>query len=285
MVVYDIANARLAWANSLSCGPFGTLKAVMGHRVVFVIVALGLWISGASFGLAADPLGVESLIQAYPDVLERIEGKELVWRDGTRMSIDDGRGPKTHEALLQAPDIKDVFAQPYPADAPLSALPPHNFDPGRMRPAELFDKLYGDCRRQEVERDLVAVVWLPKRYGKTVRFQARHGAAQRLAAVSARLDALPASFDRYLWPLAGTYNCRVIAGTDRVSAHGYGIAIDLATANADYWRWGGGAYRNQIPQEIVAAFEAEGFIWGGRWSHFDTMHFEYRPELFGGVVR
>ncbi|WP_233144810.1 M15 family metallopeptidase [Campylobacter pinnipediorum] len=21
-------------------------------------------------------------------------------------------------------------------------------------------------------------------------------------------------------------------------------------------------------------------MWGGRWKHFDTMHFEYRPELF-----
>jgi hypothetical protein len=20
-------------------------------------------------------------------------------------------------------------------------------------------------------------------------------------------------------------------------------------------------------------------IWGGKWGHFDTMHFEYRPEL------
>ncbi|WP_265937085.1 M15 family metallopeptidase [Aliarcobacter butzleri] len=26
-------------------------------------------------------------------------------------------------------------------------------------------------------------------------------------------------------------------------------------------------------------FEKYGFIWGGRWYHFDTMHFEYRPEL------
>ena len=285
MVVYQIANTGLAWASSGRYGRFGTLKAVMGHRVVFAVVALGLWIAGASFGLAAEPPGVEALIGAYPDALERIEGKVLVWRDGTRMAIDDGRGAKTHEAMLAEPDIKDVFAQPYPVGAPLTALPPHDFDPGRMRPPGLFDKLYGDCRRNEVERNLVTVVWLPKRYGKPVRFQARHGAAQRLAAVSARLDALPASFDRYLWPLAGTYNCRVIAGTERVSAHGYGIAIDLATANADYWRWGGGTYRNRIPQEIVAAFEAEGFIWGGRWSHFDTMHFEYRPELFGGAVR
>jgi len=26
-------------------------------------------------------------------------------------------------------------------------------------------------------------------------------------------------------------------------------------------------------------FERHGFIWGGRWWHYDTMHFEYRPEL------
>ena len=26
-------------------------------------------------------------------------------------------------------------------------------------------------------------------------------------------------------------------------------------------------------------FERHGFIWGGKWHHYDTMHFEYRPEL------
>ncbi|WP_372236783.1 M15 family metallopeptidase [Campylobacter pinnipediorum] len=31
---------------------------------------------------------------------------------------------------------------------------------------------------------------------------------------------------------------------------------------------------------MVDVFEKNGFIWGGRWKHFDTMHFEYRPELF-----
>ena len=48
--------------------------------------------------------------------------------------------------------------------------------------------------------------------------------------------------------------------------------------------WSGGAsgaprYRNRVPFDIVAVFERHGFIWGGKWSHFDTMHFEYRPEL------
>lgn len=39
------------------------------------------------------------------------------------------------------------------------------------------------------------------------------------------------------------------------------------------------AYANRIPLEIVGVFEKYGFVWGGRWYHFDTMHFEYRPEI------
>ena len=39
------------------------------------------------------------------------------------------------------------------------------------------------------------------------------------------------------------------------------------------------AYRNRIPWEIVEVFEKHGFVWGGKWYHYDTMHFEYRPEI------
>ena len=42
------------------------------------------------------------------------------------------------------------------------------------------------------------------------------------------------------------------------------------------------SYKNRMPLEIVEAFEHEGFIWGGQWAHYDTMHFEYRPELLPG---
>ena len=34
-----------------------------------------------------------------------------------------------------------------------------------------------------------------------------------------------------------------------------------------------------FPSAIVSLFEDNGFIWGGKWEHFDLMHFEYRPEL------
>lgn len=38
-------------------------------------------------------------------------------------------------------------------------------------------------------------------------------------------------------------------------------------------------YINTFEMKIVEIFERHGFIWGGRWYHFDTMHFEYRPEM------
>ena len=154
-----------------------------------------------------------------------------------------------------------------------------------MRYQPLFARIYGDCSKGEVAAHLVDVVWLPTKSGQRLKATRINGVAARLQAVSDELDRLPAEMTRYLVPSAGTYNCRVVAGTDRQSAHGLGIAIDIAVAHADYWRWtrpgadGRYAYRNRIPWEIVEVFERHGFIWGGKWHHFDTMHFEYRPEI------
>jgi hypothetical protein len=228
------------------------------------------------------------LIAAYPVALDRVEGRELIWRDGSRMTVTDGIADKTSKTRIETADVKDMLIEAYPAHSALTA-PAADSDPGRARNAAFFNKLYGDCSKGEVEPTLVDVMWLPKKFGKILKVSPRHGAAQRLQAVSARLDQLPAKFDAYLFPPAGTYNCRVIAGTERVSAHGHGIAIDLNVKNAHYWRWtnpnpsGPIPYRNAFPPEIIAAFEAEGFIWGGRWYHYDTMHFEYRPELVAPV--
>jgi hypothetical protein len=149
--------------------------------------------------------------------------------------------------------------------------------------------MYGDCSKGEVQRQLVDVVWLPGKWGRPLKVTRANGVADKLAAVSAELDRLPPSFDKFLYPSAGTYNCRAIASEGRASPHGFGIAIDLATAHAHYWRWakpdaaGHYPYRNAIPREIVDIFEKHGFIWGGRWYHYDTMHFEYRPELIAAA--
>jgi hypothetical protein len=229
----------------------------------------------------ADP-ALDALVAAYPDRLSGYEGNDLVWKDGTRMPISDGR-TKTFDELLDAPDIKDQFAIPYPLGAP--AKPPQlNEDPGRIRNAAFFKKMYGDCRRNEVTAHLAPVPWLQSRGGGRVMATRVNGVAEKLAQVSRALGALPASMTPYLVPSAGTYNCRTIAGTNRLSEHAYGAAIDIATRFSDYWRWSSGrgralVWKNRIPMAIVEVFERFGFIWGGRWYHFDTMHFEYRPEL------
>ena len=33
------------------------------------------------------------------------------------------------------------------------------------------------------------------------------------------------------------------------------------------------------PKAVVDIFEQHGFVWGGKWVLWDTIHFEYRPEL------
>lgn len=38
-------------------------------------------------------------------------------------------------------------------------------------------------------------------------------------------------------------------------------------------------YANRIPRKLVEIFQRHGFIWGGAWYHYDTMHFEFRPEI------
>jgi D-alanyl-D-alanine carboxypeptidase len=244
------------------------------------------WAGMLGVGYSNEPLpdALARLVKAYPDFIDRIDGNELVWKDGTRMLIDDGHGAKGFEAMLDRPDIKDMFAMTYPTGD--NNLPPEvNFDPGRVRYAPLFMKMYGDCLTSNLLANAADVVWLKSKYGKRIKFSKINGAAAALQRVSDELDQLPDRFTDFLVPTQGTYNCRPIAATDRMSAHGLGIAIDIAAKHSNYWRWskpdanGRVVYKNEVPWEIVRAFEKHGFIWGGKWYHYDTMHFEYRPEL------
>jgi hypothetical protein len=89
------------------------------------------------------------------------------------------------------------------------------------------------------------------------------------------------------------WNWRNIAGSDRLSYHAYGIAVDLQMqprpGMETYWQWTAAKgidwrsvpreNRLEPPDRVVRIFEENGFIWGGKWSWYDTMHFEYRPEV------
>jgi hypothetical protein len=227
---------------------------------------------------------LDALVAAYPDSLARHDGAAIYWRDGTRMPVSDGIANKSFDQLLRHASILDQFHLAYPRGA-LAHPPAVNDDPGRFRNEAFFNKMYGDCRKGEVARHLVSIVWLPKSWGKTIYVTSVNGVARRLQAVSAEIDALPAAVKRAAFPIAGVSSCRPVADTGRLSMHSYAAAIDLNVAVSDYWLWQKTArripYRNRMPQPIVDIFERHGFIWGGKWYHYDTMHFEYRPELLG----
>ena len=205
-------------------------------------------------------------------------------KDGTRLAISDGRSDKSFEELLDSPDIGDMFAFAYPAGAP-AAAPALNFDPGRIRVEALFRALYGDCQKGSRWPRHARCRGCPTMAAAACRSPPRKAPTRRWKRCRPSSTSCPNHSSKFLVPSAGTYNCRPIAKTDRMSMHAYAAAIDINTKQTTYWQWvkpgADGLYHwsNKIPPEIVAAFEKHGFIWGGRWYHYDTMHFEYRPEL------
>jgi hypothetical protein len=221
---------------------------------------------------------VKLLIDAYPQTLVGSEGGSILFGDGEpALPIDDGKA-KDHTRKLASGDIEDSLSQIYPA-GPCETRPKVNFDPGRIRSEALMKRLYGGSAR-EVEASLVEIDW----FGSKLPVTRRQGVAQALENVRDVLKTTP-DLKIFLTPSAGTFNWRKVTGASNLSVHSFGAAIDLNSRYADYWIWAGGKpgrvrqRDNKFPMTIVDAFERNGFIWGGRWYHYDTMHFEYRPEL------
>jgi hypothetical protein len=234
-------------------------------------------------GAHASDAQLDVLVATYPDAISGHEGNVLIFRDGTRMDAGNVDPAKPFDRLLRDASMLDQFRLAYPKGAALAA-PAHDFDPGRFRNEAFFSKLYGDCRKTKL--DLMPVTWIG---GAKILFARANGAAEHLEAVAAEIAKLPTAIRHAAAPAAGTYSCRPVKDTGRLSMHAYDAAIDLNLKFSNYWLWEakGAAnipYRNRMPREIVDAFEHHGFIWGGRWYHYDTMHFEYRPELLAGAA-
>ncbi|MEP6563587.1 MAG: M15 family metallopeptidase [Mesorhizobium sp.] len=230
------------------------------------------------------PAAKAALLKAYPGLFT-ISGNILTWTDGTTMVWDDGK-TRDADALLDSPDIEDMFHFVYPPASAGALVPADDFDPGRIRNQAFFEKLYGGSAAA-VGKHIADVKWLPKLGKKVVQVSRLFGIDGRLSKVSDALEAMPAQLSRYGLKPGGGFVWRPIAGTDRLSVHSFGAAFDINVGFSDYWYNNRNKrdskaripFKNRIPLPIVEIFEKNGFIWGGRWYHYDTMHFEYRPEL------
>lgn len=73
----------------------------------------------------------------------------------------------------------------------------------------------------------------------------------------------------------GGYNYRNIAGTNTLSNHALGNAIDINPFD-NVPGFGGRAAANNYPSNINDIASANGLSWGGNWNNPDSMHFEVR---------
>ncbi len=67
---------------------------------------------------------------------------------------------------------------------------------------------------------------------------------------------------------AGCYYPRYIAGTQQLSLHAFGIALDLNVSGNQRGSAG------EMDRTVVEIFKKWGFAWGGDWGYTDPMHFE-----------
>lgn len=168
-----------------------------------------------------------------------------------------------------------------------------------MRPPRanyFLDELWQAETRAQIENQLVRINFL----GRSTRI---HPLIQdQLARVEEHiLAAAAADPEVQTWinelNIVEAFVWRNIVGTQLRSYHSYGIAIDLLPSREllasrrlqTFWAWTADhredwwnvpfTQRYHPPQAAIEAFEANGFIWGGKWLLFDTMHFEYRPEI------
>ena len=164
---------------------------------------------------------------------------------------------------------------------------------GAGTPMFFFDAIYDSKTRGSLEKHIVRISFLGNRTNVHERMKEPlrrveekiFALAKNDGEVQAFLDNLKSN-DAYQW--------RIIDGTTRKSFHSLGIAIDILPKSQGgkqiFWSWAKDKYPNSWmlvplknrwmpPAKVIKIFEEEGFIWGGKWTIYDNMHFEYHPEL------
>jgi hypothetical protein len=250
---------------------------------------------------------MKALAQAYPD---RVGGAEF--RDGDWAVPIRGIWYYYAEGRLLPQDLRSAAAEydPQPFYIYSADLPPWR-DPTE----EEAERIRTQARRRlqhppKRSQHFHDALWRASSRdeswdrAKTLRFLGRqvtvhYSILEELALVEERIleesktNAQVRQWINSLDVLDG-WNWRSIADTQSRSFHAYGAALDLLPRSAGnqetYWAWTARTrsdwwmvpYSRRLhpPEAVIKAFEAYGFVWGGKWMYYDTMHFEYRPEIF-----
>ncbi len=222
---------------------------------------------------------IDSLITTPDDVVFAIGRQRIHFQDGKLL------GP----GHLEWAHRYDSIFYDYPLD-PLTEPVPWAGERIRIA-SDFLDAIFG---RNEAQR---------RTHGRSARFL-EHSifintfCAEELAAIEAELLAAARTdpdLQTWIEELRTVYSfqTRSISNTGISSFHAYGLALDLEPRSYGrrqvFWEWTRVWYgrwdrlpldqRWSPPQAVIEIFERHGFVWGGKWARFDTIHFEYRPEI------
>ncbi|MDR0302773.1 MAG: M15 family metallopeptidase [Treponema sp.] len=255
---------------------------------------------------------MKALLTAYPNQIERLEFRNDDWAvllRGTWFYFADGR--MLPENLLgSAANINPQPFYNYQKDLPAWKEPSpeeaaryrtmasnRNQNPLRRSP-HFFDTLWRINNHDEAYQRVKTIHFLGRPVNVHYLIMENLALVEERILAAAKADPQVQTWINNINTLEG-WTWRDIAQTQSRSFHAYGLAVDLLPKSLGgretYWLWAAQkkpdwwniSYNERYhpPAEVIKAFETYGFIWGGKWLYFDTMHFEYRPEILilGGM--
>lgn len=260
--------------------------------------------------LQKDPhLALRALDIAYPDAIDSIDYD--VKNNDWAITMGNIRLFWAHGRLLPQEEIQNwqkwraLIDYLYPKEIP----DPKNFSKSLIEQIKseshseqrnnapiynpvFYDALYDGLTRRKIESHITRFDYLGLRVSVHKAIVPALKRVEKSLNEIAKENSEVAMFIQNISSIDG-YNWREIADSPSRSNHSWGIAIDILPKNWGnkniYWNWISWWNKDWMliplerrwmpPLEVIKVFEEEGFIWGGKWHLWDTMHFEYRPEL------
>jgi hypothetical protein len=259
-----------------------------------VVVTLGLGVcatAALSSILDDDDAMVRAFVQAYAPLIDsvRYDDEDVVFSLGSQPIHFQG-GRMLAAGQLDRYEVCDPIFYAYSLEPLTEPLPAPDGLPAQC--TDVLESLWGETE-SEIRTHGQSAVFLEHRMFVNDLLIDPLDAVERDILEAASRDG---SVARWIAELEITYSFtyREIAGSSTRSYHAWGLAIDLVPSSyeglAVYWQWSRVFDRegwHQIPIErrwsppttVIEIFERHGFVWGGKWTHFDAIHFEYRPDI------
>jgi hypothetical protein len=255
---------------------------------------------------------MKALLAAYPKQIERVEFRNGDWAlllrgawfyfAGGRMLPENLLGSAAnitpqpfYNYQKELPPWKQPNAEEAARYSEMASN--RNRNPLRRSP-HFFDALWRVSSRDEAYQRVKTIRFLGKPVNVHYLIMENLALVEEKILAAAKADPQVQAWINGINTLEG-WTWRDIAQTQSRSFHAYGLAVDLLPKSLGgretYWIWAARkkpewwniSYNERYhpPAAVIKAFETYGFVWGGKWLFFDTMHFEYRPEILilGGM--